>query len=102
MDNIFSFNRGYIYIALYPRDFILFIPKSFIVFSSLQLLSWGLLFATPQTAACQASLSVTVSQSLLKLMSTELDMSDAIQSSHPLLSPSPSAFSFCQHQGLFL
>ena len=32
MDNIFSFN-----IALYPRDFILFIPKSFIVFSSVQL-----------------------------------------------------------------
>ena len=36
MDNVFSFNRGYIYIALYPRDFILFIPKSFIVFSSVQ------------------------------------------------------------------
>ena len=74
MDNIFSFNRGYIYIALYPRDFILFIPKSFIVFSSLQLLSWGLLFATPQTAACQASLSITNSWSLLKSMFIELVM----------------------------
>ena len=29
------------------------------------------LFATPQTAACQASLSFTISQSLLKLMSIE-------------------------------
>ena len=29
------------------------------------------LFATPWTAACQASLSITKSQSLLKLMSTE-------------------------------
>ena len=26
---------------------------------------------------------------------------DAIQPSHPLLSPSPSAFNFSQHQGLF-
>ena len=32
------------------------------------------LFVTPWTAACQASLSFTVSQSLLKLMSTELVM----------------------------
>ena len=28
-------------------------------------------------------------------------VSDAIQPSHPLLSPSPPAFNFCQHQGLF-
>ena len=28
-------------------------------------------------------------------------VSDAIQSSHPLLSPSPPAFSHSQHQGLF-
>ena len=32
------------------------------------------LFVTPCTAACQASLSITNSQSLLKLMSTELVM----------------------------
>ena len=32
------------------------------------------LFATPQTAACQASLSFTISQSLLILMSIELVM----------------------------
>ena len=52
------------------------------------------LFATPWTAACQASLSFTISRSLLKL-------SDAIQPSHPLSSPSPLAFCLSQHQGLF-
>ena len=40
-------------------------------FSSLQSLSRGQLFANPWTAACQAFLSVTNSQSLLKLMSIE-------------------------------
>ena len=43
--------------------------------SSVQLLSCVWLFATPQTAAHQASLSVTNSQSLLKLMSIESVMS---------------------------
>ena len=45
--------------------------NSFIV----QLLSCVRLFATPWTAACQASLSFTVSRSLLKLMSVELVIS---------------------------
>ena len=40
-------------------------------FSSVQWLSHVWLFATPWTAACQASLSITNSQSLLKLMSIE-------------------------------
>ena len=39
--------------------------------SSVQLLSRIRLFATPWTAACQASLSITNSWSLLKLMSIE-------------------------------
>ena len=38
------------------------------LFSSVQLLSCVWLFATPWTAACQASLSITNSQSLLKLV----------------------------------
>ena len=42
--------------------------------SSVQSLSRVRLFATPWTAACQASLSITNSQSLLKLMSIELVM----------------------------
>ena len=43
-------------------------------FSSVQSLSRVQLFVTPWTAACQASLSITNSQSLLKLMSMELVM----------------------------
>ena len=39
-----------------------------------QLLSHVRVFETPRTAACQASLSFTVSQSLLKLMSIDLVM----------------------------
>ena len=39
--------------------------------SSVQSLPCVRLFATPWTAACQASLSFTISQSLLKLMSIE-------------------------------
>ena len=55
-------------------------------------------FATPWTAAYQASLSITVSWSLLKLMSIELVM----PSNHLILSsPSPPAFNLSQHQGLF-
>ena len=47
------------------------------------------LFATPWTAACQASLSITNSQSLLKLMSTESVMpSNHLILSCPLLLPS--------------
>ena len=42
--------------------------------SSVQWLSHFRLFATPWTAACQASLSITNSWSLLKLMSIELVM----------------------------
>ena len=68
-------------------------------FSSVQSLICVELFMTPWTAACQPSLSVTNSQSLLKLMS--IRVSDAIQPSHPLSSPSPPAFNLSQHQGLF-
>ena len=70
-------------------------------FSSVRLLSHVQLFATPWTAACQASLSVTNSQSLLKLMCIESVMTSTIQPSHPVSSPSPPAFSLYQHQGLF-
>ena len=43
----------------------------YIQFSSVQLLSHVQLFATPWTAACQASLSITNSWSLPRLMSIE-------------------------------
>ena len=61
-------------------------------FSSVQSLSCVRLFATPWTATCQASLSITSSRSLLKLKSIE----SATPSNHlilccPLLLP-PSVF----------
>ena len=52
---------------------------------------------TPWTAAQQASLSITNSWSLLKLVSME----SVMPSSHLILSsPSPPAFNLSQHQGL--
>ena len=54
--------------------------------TSVQLLSHVQLFATPWTAARQASLSITNSGSLLKLMSIELVMpSNDLILCHPLL-----------------
>ena len=61
-------------------------------FSLVQLLSYVRLFATPWTAAHQASLSITNSQSLLKLMSIKLVMpSNHLTLCRPLLLP-PSIF----------
>ena len=55
-------------------------------------------FPTLSTAACQASLSFTISRSLLKFKSR---VNDAIWPSYPLLLPS-FPFSISQHQGLFI
>ena len=56
------------------------------IFSSIQSLSHVQLFATPWTTACQASLSITNSWSLLKLMSIESTMpSNQLILCHPLL-----------------
>ena len=63
-----------------------------------QSLSCVQLFATPWAEVHQASLSFTISQSLLRLMSIELVM----PSNHLILSclPSPPASNLSQHQGL--
>ena len=63
--------------------FQLVLPKS--QFCSVQLLSRVWLFTTPQTAACQASLSITNSQSLLKLMSESVMPSNHLILYRPLL-----------------
>ena len=65
--------------------------------SLVQSLSCVQIFATPWTAAHQASLSFTNSQSLLKLMSTELVMLSS--PSHPLPPSFPFAINLSQHQG---
>ena len=63
-------------------------PSS-VQFSSVQFLSRAWLFVTPWTAAHQASLSITNSQSFLKLMSIESVMpSNHLILYHPLLPPS--------------
>ena len=68
--------------------------------------SWGVVvqspshvwfFKTPWTAACQTSLSLTISQSLSNFMSIALVMPSSISSS---VASSP-AFNLSQHQGLF-
>ena len=53
-------------------------------------------FVTPWTAACQASLSLTISRSLPKFMSIA-----SVMPSHSLTPSSPSALNLSQHQGLF-
>ena len=58
-------------------------------FSSVQSLSRVRLFVTPWTAAHQASLSITNSRSLLRLISIELVISsNHLNLCHPLLLPS--------------
>ena len=67
-------------------------PSSPVQFSSFQLLSGMRLFATPWTAALQASLSITNSRSLLKLMFIKSVMpSNDLILCRPLLLP-PSIF----------
>ena len=69
---------------------ILFYIPVYIVYLRIvvQSLSHVQLFATPSTAAHQASLSFTISWSLLKLMSIELVPSNCLILCHPLLLPS--------------
>ena len=76
---------------------------SLIQFSSVQSLSYVQLFATPRTAACQASLSITKSWSSLKLMSIE----SVMPSSHLilcrpllLLPPIPASIRVCPNESI--
>ena len=74
-----------------------------IILSSVQSLSRVWLFSNPWTAACQASLSITNSCSLLKLMSIESVMpSSHLIHCHPLLLPSifPSIWVFSNESAL--
>ena len=68
------------------------------IFSSVRSLSRVWLFETPWIVACQASLSITISQSSLTHVH---HVSDAIRPSHPLLSPSSPAPNPSQHQSIF-
>ena len=78
---------------IHPEEALTQLPSIFAYqFSSVQSLSRVWLFATPWTAARHASLSITNSQSLLKLMSVESVMpSNHLILCRPLLLP-PSIF----------
>ena len=80
---------GFPLFSLYLSDISQFVS---LVFSSVQLLICVRLFTTLWTAACQASLLMTNSWSLLKLMSIEWVMkSNYLILCHPILLP-PSIF----------
>ena len=74
-------NLTFPYFWFYQMLLKLYINHAFCVFSSVQSLSHVRLFATPWIAACWASLPITNSQSLLKLMSIE----SVMPSSHLIL-----------------
>ena len=85
------------------NKFFVTIVLDFMYMHSVQSLSRVRLFAIPWTAACQASLSFTISWSLTKLISVDSVMLSKSSHSLPLShSPtSPSAFGLSQNQGLF-
>ena len=95
--NIFAGKGWSVYIYIYIFFFFFCLVNKLyryskdtsLLFRSAQSLSHVRLFATPWTAACQASLSITKSQSLLKLMSIE----SVTSSNH--LSSSVIPFSSC-------
>ena len=69
---------------------------AYLMFSSVQLFSPVRLFATPWTAAYPG---FPVHHQLLELIQTHVHhIGDAIQPSHPLLSPSLCAFNLSPHQ----
>ena len=72
------------------------VPFSLTDFVVVQSLGHVRLFATPWTAAHQASLSFTISQSLLKLMSIEL-----VMPSNHLILCCPLLLLLSKHQGVF-
>ena len=88
----------WVYLSFSPLHLLPFFSQHSVHFSSVQLLSHVWLFATPWTAAHQASLSFTNPWSLLKLMSIELEIHTTISSS---IVPFSSCLQYFQHQGLF-
>ena len=94
-------NTAILLLDIYLREMKAYEHKTYtwmLQFTSVQSLSRVRLFATPWIAARQASLSNTNSRSSLTHVH---QVSDAIQPSYPLLSPSLADPSISQHQSLF-
>ena len=69
-------------------------------FGSIQSLNCVQLFVTPWAEGCTSGLPVY--HQLPEFTQTHIhQVSDSIQSTHPLLPPSPPVFSLSQHQDLF-
>ena len=84
------------YIYTYLHTHTIYAVKANDYMVVVQLLSLVQLFVIPWTAACQPL------RHLPELAQTHVhQVSDAIQPSHPLLSPSPPAFNLSQHQSLY-
>ena len=81
-----------LHILIFPYNLYRRLKYGQSVFFSVQSLSHVQLFVTPWTAACQASLSITNSRSLLKIMSIELVMPPTISSSVVPFSSCPQSF----------
>ena len=95
ISGILTFNIGSVFVIMHKIRSTKCIPLWYPV----QLLSHVQLFVTPWTAAHQASLSITNSHSLLKLMSIGSVMpSNHLILCHPLLLL---PLNLSQHQGLF-
>ena len=77
----YTYSDAWFYHILPWFPFFIKTIKMFSSVCSVQSLSWVQLFVTPWTAACQASLSITNSQSLLKLVPIE----SVIPSNHLIL-----------------
>ena len=85
----FLLEHCFYFLSVFCFNSLLLFYKPWHSVSSVQLLSHFRFFVTPWTAACQASLSITNSQSLLKLMSIESVMpSNHLILCCPLLLPS--------------
>ena len=86
--NLTSYRKYFVFSKFLSKSGYTWVANHTFQFSSFQLLSHVWLFATPWTAACQASLSITDSQSLLKLMFIESSMlSNHLILCRPLLLP---------------
>ena len=102
ISHLFSYLPCILHLILHKHQDIRTIVKclfSSVQFSSVQSLSRVRLLVTPWIAVRQASLSIIISWSSLRLNVHRVH--DAIQPSHPLSSPAPPAPNPSQHQGLF-
>ena len=96
---VYSPNFGLRESVKFPKDFGIWHKVAKVFFFSAQF-TWVVSDSSRPRGLCTPAFPVH--HQLLKLTQTHVhQVGDAIQPSHPLLSPSPPAFNLSQHQGLF-